>query len=425
MTAASKTPRRRQRRRPQTNLIALAAATVIVLFLRRPDQFLHPYIWIEDGYVTLKSFAEHGVGILTEPVNGQYLFASKLLSYIAFRTSVPWTPEIQVVLAALLTCAVVLAVALSPTHLPWPFLCALGTLLVPLGPEVFAVSAYGSWWAGLLLLLVPLWRSKQQGLRWFCLLLGGLSSPIIVPIACIQALRAVCDRDRVEWMTTAICALIAIVQIATLWNSPILASLQAPTVVGVAADVVRFVGSFFVGRKGGYFVTGAIALVALASVAVMVRDRLDRYFVLTLAMFVGACMASTARLQISMIHQFLGGPRYFFYPFVLITWVGIWLAAKSSRRICFAMLVVYLVAIAIAAPGMSWRHNAIDWRAHLAICASSDGLSIPVLWWNGSPSEIHWVHFLGQQCKAFIDQSLFAMPSATSQSLPTPQPPNQ
>src|SRR5262245_29647370 len=100
--------------------------------------------------------------MLNEPVNVQHLFASKLLSYTAFRASVPWAPEIQIVLVTLLTCAVTLAVALSPTH--------------PLGPEVFAVSAYGAWWAGTLLFLVPLWRCGRQGWRWFYVLFGGMSS---------------------------------------------------------------------------------------------------------------------------------------------------------------------------------------------------------------------------------------------------------
>jgi hypothetical protein len=31
-----------------------------VLFARRPDQFLHPYIWVEDGDPILKAYAERG-----------------------------------------------------------------------------------------------------------------------------------------------------------------------------------------------------------------------------------------------------------------------------------------------------------------------------------------------------------------------------
>src|SRR5665811_633297 len=80
--------------------------TVLVLFLRRPGQFSHPYLWVEDGTDTLKSFADHGAYILIEPLNGYEVLATKILSYIAFRSSILWAPEIEVVLAILATCAV-------------------------------------------------------------------------------------------------------------------------------------------------------------------------------------------------------------------------------------------------------------------------------------------------------------------------------
>src|SRR5271166_2959906 len=39
---------------------ALLLFTILVLFLRRPGQFSNPYLWVEDGTLTLRSFADHG-----------------------------------------------------------------------------------------------------------------------------------------------------------------------------------------------------------------------------------------------------------------------------------------------------------------------------------------------------------------------------
>ena len=61
-----------------------------------------------------------------------------------------WAPEIALVLTVAFTCAVVVAVALSPTHLRWPYLCAIAVLTIPVDPEVYAVSLLAFWWAGLL-----------------------------------------------------------------------------------------------------------------------------------------------------------------------------------------------------------------------------------------------------------------------------------
>ena len=66
---------------------ALLLFTILVLFLRRPGQFSNPYLWVEDGTVTLRSFADRGAYILVEPLSGYHVFASKLLSFVAFRLS--------------------------------------------------------------------------------------------------------------------------------------------------------------------------------------------------------------------------------------------------------------------------------------------------------------------------------------------------
>jgi len=227
-------------------------------------------------------------------------------------------------------------------------------------------------------------------------------------------LRAAVDRTAAEWVTAMLCALVAIAQISALWNSPILGTLQSPAFLAAIGDIIRFVGSFLVGRKeGDYFLAGAVMLALSGVAAFGVRDHLDRYFVLLLAMFVGACMVSTARLPMNIISPFFAGPRYFFYPFVLITWAGIWLAANSAPWFRMALLIAYVAAVGFAAPLMSWRHIAIDWRAHVALCAKMDGLELPVLWWNASPLEIHWRQFLGRECRTFIDQSLFPMPATS------------
>jgi hypothetical protein len=333
-----------------------------------------------------------------------------LLSWIAFQISVPWAPEIELILITLFTCGIMLAISLSPTYLPFPFLCAVSTLLVPSAPEVFAVSAYASWWAGLLLLLVPLWRSERQEIRWLYILFGGLSSPIIIAIAFIELIRAVLDRNRAEFIATALCVLTASVQTFTLWKMAGMAGAPPFEPQTIGPNIVRFVGSFFVGNQAGqhyYLLTGALAVVALSAIAWTIRNYLDRYFVILVAMFAIACAMSLARLPITGIHPFLGGPRYFFYPFVLLTWIGIWIAAKSSERVRAGFAVVYVATILFAAPSMSWRHDPIDWRAHLVACAATGAEELPILSWSGHPREISWIKFSRKECKNFIDQSLF------------------
>jgi hypothetical protein len=202
--------------------VALVLATLAVLVLRRPDQFINPYVWIEDGWYLLRMYVDDGWSSIFQPVAGYQILANKLIVFSALNLSARWTPELMLAQVTVVTCAAVMAVAYSPTHLRWPFLCALAALLVPTGPEVFSISAYAIWWAGLPLLLTPIWDSTRgrEWLRWAYLVFGGLSSPIVVPVAVALGLRAVHDRQRSDWIAAGLAATLAGAQLVSAYFFP-------------------------------------------------------------------------------------------------------------------------------------------------------------------------------------------------------------
>ena len=83
----------------------------------------------------------------------------------AFSLSILWAPQIAAMLVVMLTCCVVLAVAFSPTHLKCAPICALSIILVPTDAEVFVVSSYAFWWAGILVFLALFWDTRR-GRDW-------------------------------------------------------------------------------------------------------------------------------------------------------------------------------------------------------------------------------------------------------------------
>jgi hypothetical protein len=143
-------------------LAIFSAVTIVALSLRRPDQFRHPYFWVEDGAI-LGAYSERGFASILEPLNGYHVLATRTLDAVAFKLSILHAPEIAVLLVTAFTAAVVVAVAFSPTHLPWPRSCAIALLIVPTDPEVFAVAEYAFWWAGILLFLALLWDNERGG----------------------------------------------------------------------------------------------------------------------------------------------------------------------------------------------------------------------------------------------------------------------
>jgi hypothetical protein len=73
------------------------------------------------------------------------------------------------------------------------------------------------------------------------------------------------------------------------------------------------------------------------------------------------------------LNPFTAGPRYFFYPFDLLSWILIWLAASSMVAVRVAISAAMIAAIIFALPEMSRRHDAVDWRAQIAACVAASG----------------------------------------------------
>src|SRR5262249_27446027 len=110
------------------------------------------------------------------------------------------------------TIAVLAAIALSPTQLKFRFACALSVLLLPTDSEAFGTSAYAFWWGSLLAILPLLWQREGRQyplLRSGLLVLGALSSPLIIVLSPLYAVRAVLQRTWTTWCDLVIVALTA------------------------------------------------------------------------------------------------------------------------------------------------------------------------------------------------------------------------
>lgn len=392
-------------------VLLLALATLAILFARRPDQFLHPYVWVEDGTYILKAYAERGFASIIEPVQGYHILISKIIALTAFKASILWTPEIQLWLTVAFTAAVVIAIGLSPTHLPWPFACALAALLVPTNPEIFAVSEMSFWWAGLLLILALLWDPDRGAawLRWLYIVLGGLSAPIIVPICALLGLRAVFERRASEYTATSLAAAAAAVQLITAYGG---VDLRGPKFDLPWFELVarQFFGSFLIGGipyPDKFVLAVTIVFAILFGAAIWFnRARLDRYFVLLALAYLSTCAITVLRHPMVDMHPLVAGPRYYFYPFVLLSWMLLWIAARSGAVTRYGLLAICCWAVLWTGQFLQRRHEQLDWRMHIAACQQSQSYTIPVHS-TGELATLWPVPLTGEQCRKLLRDSLF------------------
>jgi hypothetical protein len=388
-------------------IAALVITSIAILFLRRPDQFLTPAMWAEEGVYILAQYADRGLTTIFEPINGYINLSARLLALAAYKTSLAWAPEVAMTLTIAFTCAVVLAIAMAPTVLRWPFLCALAVLLVPSDPEVFGVALYSFWWAGLLLLLALLWDASRGAtwLRFAFIALGGLSSPLIVPFAALMLLRAAVERDRQEVAAAAIASLFAVVQLNTLIATGTAAAAQLIGWREAYVAVNKLAGLFLAEPAKWIKGPGFVVLALVCASAWRVRRQLDwRFYLLTLA-YLAVCSATVLRAPVPDLHIIVGGPRYYFYPLTLLMWLMLWIAALSPNAVRAVLAIGYVLAVLSIGSNMSRRHEALEWRRHIAACAGSERYEVPVLV-ESKASDVWKVPLTGAQCRQMIRDSL-------------------
>jgi hypothetical protein len=388
-------------------VIGLTLATVVVLRLKRPDQFLHPYVFAEDG-VNIAAFAERGWWSALEQLQGYFVLATKLVTLGALQISAVRFPEIAVGLTVVATAVVVVAIAVSPTHLRWRPACALVPLLIPTDPEVMGVSLYVFWWAGLLILLALLWDSRRgkTGWRYGFLVLGSLSSPLIVPFSALFLLRALWWRGRDDLVCAVIACASAVLQAASIvTNVPMNSEVglhSIPMLIG------KFVGFFAWSLEVGDHEAVWIGLpvLALIAAALAAARRQIGFPLILLALMFGLTVAVTlSRVPVEAMHPYLAGPRYFFYPYIVLGWGLLWLAAASPPSLRAGLIALVLLSVAQGLPRLARHHEPLDWKGEMIACARSDGRTIPVLT-TGRLDDLWTLTLTGAQCRALIEGSL-------------------
>jgi hypothetical protein len=391
---------------------ALLLAVIVVLALRRPSQFLNPYVWVEDAGWNIPQFLELGWGIVFEPMVGYFVLPSRLVFAISASLSFNWYPEISLALTVLLTFAVVSAVAFSPIDLRWRFVCALAILLIPTHPEVFAVPLYTGWWVSLLAILPLIWRTDggNTALRVIYVVVGGLSSPLVVILAPLYALRLAILRRRDELVVAIACAATVLTQAYALRSSD---ALEA--VAGVPYDfyhtVARFFGLFIYRGEPPAITTltflSGLALIVLLMVIVVKRGGSRLTGGLLFGAITLTILSSVSRVFVGALDPGLTGPRYFFFPYILILWAVIQgLSIKTPAIRVGAVVAISGAMFNLLSHGAA-RHEPITWRLELAACARHPGqYGLPVHY-DGTTERLLRLPIRGEDCRRLIESSLW------------------
>lgn len=408
----------------------LILAFLFLLGTRRWQQLISPQIWDEDGVgvngaklggSNLADYIAHGWSAVFDPVNGYLITVPKLISGLSLLISISHYPIISTVLAWLCIAFVGTAIALAPTRLKGKLLCALAVFLIPSDPEVFGLPLYTFWWTSLLLFLLVLWDDAVPSLGWrlLFLLAGGLSSPVIIVVLPLLYVRVYRYRHRrSEYVVALVATLITIVQMFFIVQTS--AGKLPPIHSIISATLPKFFGGILVGNWTDDKDLLAISAVVLLGVllAWIHRERRNLFAWFLLYLLIASIALSVARVDPAIIHPKNAGPRYFFFPFILMTWCLIQFFFVTSNSAVRAIIgVVFAIVLGNAVPVWSRTHDDLRWLAHLRSCALFSTYAIPIQY-DGNESSAWWMQLPGEKCSKLLKTDIFGAPAAKAPTFP-------
>lgn len=382
-----------------------------LLFSRAWPRLLTPEVWVEDA-VIVSDWIKHGLPSLTKPINGYLIILPRLVSGMALSGTFVNYPALSTFLTWIVTLAICAFVAFAPSYLKGTKWLAVATLLIPSDPEAFGLPVYLLWWSAVLLFVLLFWArdGKHVPARIALLGLGSLSSPVCVATLPAYIVRGVLLRHHKGEVAVATSATaFALVQAYAMWP---LKSGGTLSIDDLAVIPQKFIGSYLAGNlfPSAELVLGVVGCLLLL---LLVAGNMRCWPMLGLAYLLGvSVLMSMTRVDIHMLHQTLAGPRYFFLPYILTSWIlvqiifhysGTWKSWLAAGFLCLGMIN--------ALPSL-WRlHSDLEWQKHAQSCAHFRRYDLPVHF-DGSLDRQWHLRLDGAECAKLTRQT------STSRSFP-------
>jgi hypothetical protein len=368
----------RHRLRPALLPALTCLALLLVLFLRRPEMFMNPQFWAEDGSIFFVQADQYGARALVMPYGGYHHLLLRLIAAAVSPLNAAALPAGYFCIS--MTITIILAAAFFSPRIDLSFrpACVLALGLIPHSGEVFGNLTNLQWLATLGLVWLLLARDAtcaRQNIRdsFLALVLGltGVFSVLFAPCFLYRALRR---RSPAGWLIAGLVGFAAAVQLCTFiqtgtaTNAPGLPwdTLLAGKILGLRLVVALFLPPDWVAPLPDAMsvclgLGGLVLLVVAACWSGRQRE--------TRLLLVACCLLVLAGTLFRFRHDSAAldgtnGDRYFFLPKLLAAWLLIQgLANHDWRRwVCSAACLSLLVSSLF-----EWRYERLpdlNWAAY-------------------------------------------------------------
>ena len=365
------------------NKLAFISLVILVLYSRRGSTITNPQVWVEDGVFFIPEFLEYGISSLLIPIAGYLAFIPKIITGISLTFPYEY-PVVSSTLAWLYTVFVLSIICYAPLILKGRFLCAIGCLMIPSDPEVFGTSIYTLWWSGLLVIIISLWRDNETWIktRISLLFIAGLSTPISVilsPIFFVRSLIFKRKTDKTILISSIFCS---IIQLYFIFINDTGSALNEYNEKKITTIFKKFFGYFILNHdtelNGQLWIISYIFLIFIIVCLIKIKSKFLS-FALIYILFINIFL-SVYRVNISELHPIFAGPRYFFFPYIIIFWILIQGIYSFKNNILKYLVIIFLSMMLYNSFSSGWSrdHDDLFWAKNLESSKYFDGYNMPM-----------------------------------------------
>ena len=344
----------------RSSILLVLSLTAIILFIRKTDALVNPQFWAEDGRLFFMEQYYNGASALFQDYAGYLHLIPRLIALIAdsfFPYSL--TPAVYSYSSFLITIIVVLSIFSPRFQINDKPLVALTITLIPhYTNEVFVNLANLQWILSIMLILVLLKENPapkygnviaQYLGDLTIIILCGLTGPFIILLIPFFGWRCFKERklyNSLIFINVVIISLVQLSSIASLpsHSQPIDFNLEAYSkIIGY-----RIIGNLFLEPKIPYGISHyALSFLYISIVVLAIHHayyKKDRFTALAIGVSMVFFLA-TLYLFKSKPEVLIDpgiGQRYFYVPFVMLTWTIIALLKKQTkwRNILLTLILI-------------------------------------------------------------------------------------
>jgi hypothetical protein len=263
---------------------------------------------------------------------------------------------------------------------------------------------YSFWWTAPLLFILVFWKAGEQiSFRLFLLTVSSLSSPVCLITLPLFWLRTYhFKKIRSELLIALFASLYVAIQIIyiLMYSQANLFNPEKTFLI-----IPKFLGAYAIGnimpQLNWLFGIGILAFLLWA---VIQKRSISQY---TLSyLLLATIITSIYRVDITILNHIDSGVRYFFLPFILLSWLLIQIALDGSAKWIRVVAIGFLAASVInMVPVMTRTHARVHWTDQIFRCLTVEQsrYDFPILH-DGSETGLFYIRFTGDQCRTLLEK---------------------